>query len=399
MEKDATRASQKDEPQPAAEVGRRTAPRPLARRLVESFSHDFRTPLTVIREFAAIMRDGLGGPTTDKQREYLATIIARSDDLSLAVDDLLDASALQAGTLTLWRRAVTPSEIIDRARAAIDSRLQARGVALETAVDDALPAVYCDANKIVRAIVNLTVRALKHASAGGLLRISATSRERRREVAFLIADSSASASAAKRPASGKPNQRFPSTAATLAADDFDLSLYIARELVRINLGTVLAERQARGPSETTVALPAAEPLSLFEHYLEFVQANANDSPGRPASIALMMAEIDDGAEAKLLSAADGFLQTAIGGCELCYRLDERHWISAVRRRPQRLGRLLDRIERRWKDLGRGRPAAPLPELQLEAIGSWRVDRERAELVRAFAAMAGPCIEPCAGMRV
>jgi hypothetical protein len=398
MQKDAARASHEDELSHAGTIGRHTTTPPLARRLVESFSHDVRTPLTVIREFAAIMGEGLGGPTTNKQREYLATIIARSDDLSLAIDDLLDASALQAGALALWRRAIPPSEIIDRVRTAIDSRLQARGVALKTAVDAALPAVYCDANKIVRAIVNLTVRVLKRATAGDRMLISATSRDRRREVAFQIADWSASASAAKRPASGKPNQRFHSTAATSAADDFDLSLYIARELVRVNLGSFLAERKGQRVSETTVALPAAEPLSLFGRYLEFVQANANDTPRSPASISLMMAEIDEGVEAKLLSAADGFLQTAIGGCELCYRLDERHWISAVRRRPQRLGRLLDRIERRWKDLGRGRPAAPLPELRLEAIGSWRVDRERAELVRAFAAMVGPCIEQCASER-
>jgi len=397
MEKDAARASHVEEPH-AGKIGRQTAPRPLAGRFIESFSHDFRTPLTVIREFAAIMREGLGGPTTDKQQEFLATIMARSDDLSLAVDDLLDASGLQAGTLVLWRRAVQPAEIIDRVRAAIDSRLQARGVDLETAVDDALPAVYCDANKIVRVIVNLTVRVLKHATAGGRFRISAASWDRRRQVAFKIADASDRASAAKRAAPGEPNQRFGDAAASSTANDFDLGLHIARELLRVNLGGVLAERQARGASEITIALPAAEPLPLFERYLDFVQSDASGSPRRPVSISLMMAEIDDGAEAKLLSAADGFLQTAIGGCELCYRLDARRWISAVRRRPQRLGRLLDRIERRWKDLGRGRPAAPLPELQLEAIGSWRIDRERAELVRAFAAMAGPCVQLRAGKR-
>lgn len=392
MEKDAARASHLDEPPHVGTVRRRTAPRTLARRVIEGFSHDFRTPLTVIREFAAIMHEGLGGPTTDQQRQYLATIMARADDLSLAVDDLLDSCALQAGTLVLWRRAVAPSEIIDRVRAAIDSRLQARGMALDVAVDDALPAVYCDANKIVRAIVNLALRALKHAPAGGRLRISATSHGRGRKVAFQIADASAGASAAMRQAPGKPNKRFGGAA------EFDLGAHIARELVRVNLGSVSAERQAAGPNAVSISLPAAEPLLLFERYLEFVEADASDARTRPASISLVMAEIDDGAEANLLSAADGFLQTAIGGCELAYRLDSRRWISAVRRRPQRLGRLLDRIQCRWKDLGRGRTAAALPELQLEAIGSWRVDRERAELIRAFAALAGPCIESRASER-
>jgi hypothetical protein len=269
---------------------------------------------------------------------------------------------------------------------------------LETAVDDALPAAYCDVSKVVRVMVNLASRSLKQSPAGSRLRISATTGDGGRELVFKIAADSAGQPAAKPAASDKLSRRFGGAAVQAPADDFDLGTHLARELVRINLGSVLTERHEGGPNVVSIALPAAEPLSLFERYLEFVHASVNDSLTRPASISLVMAEIDEGAEAKLLSAADGFLQTAIGGCELCYRLDERHWISAVRRRPQRRGRLLDRIERHWKDLGRGRPAAALPELQLEAIGSWRVDRERAELVRAFAAMAGPCIEPCAGTR-
>ncbi|HVW37976.1 MAG TPA: HAMP domain-containing sensor histidine kinase, partial [Pirellulales bacterium] len=302
MKKDVTRASHLEKSSLVGKKRRQTEPRASARRLLEGFSHDFRTPLTVIREFAAIMREELGGPTTDKQQEYLATIIARTDDLSLAIDDLLDASALQAGTLALWRRAVPPSEIIDHVRAAVDSRLQARGVALETAVDDALPAAYCDVSKVVRVIVNLASRSLKQSPAGSRLCISATTRDGGRELVFKIAADSAGQPAVKSAASDKPSRRFGDAAMQSTADDFDLGTQLARELMRVNLGSVLSERHEGGPNVVSIVLPAAEPLSLFERYLEFVQATANESLTRAAPISLMLAEIDEGVEPKLLSA-------------------------------------------------------------------------------------------------
>ena len=70
-----------------------------AQQFVENVSHEFRTPLTVIREFTSIIRDGLDGPVTAKQKDHLNKVLNRTDDLSLMVDDMLDISRLEAGLL------------------------------------------------------------------------------------------------------------------------------------------------------------------------------------------------------------------------------------------------------------------------------------------------------------
>ena len=53
-------------------------------------AHDMRSPLTVILEFTSILRDGLGGPITQKQHEFLAHIESAAGDLSRMVDQRLD---------------------------------------------------------------------------------------------------------------------------------------------------------------------------------------------------------------------------------------------------------------------------------------------------------------------
>ncbi|HUY92255.1 MAG TPA: HAMP domain-containing sensor histidine kinase [Pirellulales bacterium] len=359
----------------------RPSPRASPSQFADGLSHDIRTPLTVIREFASIMREGLGGPVTERQQQYLAIIIARVDDLTLTVDDLLDASALDAGLLNLWRRKIQPSEMIDRVRKALELRAEARRIDVEIALDEPLPAVYCDAEKIVRAIVHLAAYAFKVEPVGGRIRLWAKRCANGQDVLFGV--SGASSTAADTAATCEP---FPQLGwdADTSFDRFGLGLNVARELVHVNLGALRVYGEAGAAVAFALTLPADEPLQLFSRYLDFVLAGCG-SPARPCLVALLTAEIDPGADAKLLSAADGFLHAIVSGGELVYRFDDRHWALAVRRQPEELNRLAPRIEREWTQFSENRPAGTPPALSLNSLGSWRADRGRGALVAAFAA--------------
>lgn len=70
--------------------------------LVANVSHDLRTPLTVIKSYAEMIRD-ISGNNPDKRNEHLQVIIDESDRLNNLVEDLLAVSRLQSGKLTLNR--------------------------------------------------------------------------------------------------------------------------------------------------------------------------------------------------------------------------------------------------------------------------------------------------------
>ncbi len=111
----------------------------LAQQFVENVSHEFRTPLTVIREFTSIIRDGLDGPVTPKQVEHLEKVLHRTDDLALMVDDMLDISKLEAGLLGVWRRPCRVAELIDNVRGVLKGRADSKRITLATSADDNLP--------------------------------------------------------------------------------------------------------------------------------------------------------------------------------------------------------------------------------------------------------------------
>ncbi|MDQ3119926.1 MAG: hybrid sensor histidine kinase/response regulator [Verrucomicrobiota bacterium] len=64
-------------------------------------SHELKTPLTSVREFISIVLDGLAGPLDETQREYLNIAKESCNRLGVSINDLMDATRLETGKLTL----------------------------------------------------------------------------------------------------------------------------------------------------------------------------------------------------------------------------------------------------------------------------------------------------------
>lgn len=71
----------------------------LQKDLIANVSHDLKTPLTMVKSYAEMIRD-LSGDNAKKRTEHLQVIIDESDRLNALVNDLLILSSAQAGTLS-----------------------------------------------------------------------------------------------------------------------------------------------------------------------------------------------------------------------------------------------------------------------------------------------------------
>ena len=130
-------------------------------RLLDQVSHDFRTPLTVIKEFATLMRDGLVGPVSPRQRELLDVINDRADDLTLIVDNVLDAGKFGAGVLRAWRRPTGPGEVVTGVQDSLARKAAIKGVEFDVAIEPNLQNVYADREQLARSLTNLLSGVLK----------------------------------------------------------------------------------------------------------------------------------------------------------------------------------------------------------------------------------------------
>ena len=65
----------------------------MRRDLMANISHDLRTPLTMVKAYAEMIRD-LSGDDPEKRNEHLEIIIEESDRLAALVNDIMDLTKL-----------------------------------------------------------------------------------------------------------------------------------------------------------------------------------------------------------------------------------------------------------------------------------------------------------------
>lgn len=132
----------------------------MQRDLIANASHDLRTPLTMLKAYAEMIRD-LSGDNPVKRGEHLQVIIEETDRLTLLVNDILDLSKLENGSMTLNRSEFDMeqrlTDIVERYRGL--SSVSGFTFHLQT---DGEAQVNCDAGKIEQVICNLINNAMNY---------------------------------------------------------------------------------------------------------------------------------------------------------------------------------------------------------------------------------------------
>lgn len=139
-----------------------------------TMSHELRTPLTAILGYAEMLGEGLGGPVTEAQKEFVGTIRARGEQLLRLIMDLLDLSKLESGTLLVRRHDVDVRDVVHEAASTLEPAARKRGVVVRVELPDELPRVAGDPDRLRQVFVNLVDNAVKFTPEAGTVTLSAT---------------------------------------------------------------------------------------------------------------------------------------------------------------------------------------------------------------------------------
>lgn len=131
--------------------------------LLAAVGHDLRTPLATIKASAGTLRQTDVQWSADEREQLLATIEQSADRLDGVVANLLDASRLQAGALSVHASAVALDEVVGAAVLAVTDS----GAWVDIDVPDDLQLVHADAGLLERVLVNLLDNALRHGASNG----------------------------------------------------------------------------------------------------------------------------------------------------------------------------------------------------------------------------------------
>lgn len=152
-----------------------------------SMSHELRTPLNAIINFTKFVAKGSMGPVNDEQRETLEEVVDSAKHLLNLINDVLDMSKIEAGSLNLFiEENVDLNSILKTLQSTGKSLLVGKTVELETDIEDNLPTITGDRQRILQILLNILSNASKFTETG-TIRIKAY--RDGEEIIFAITDS------------------------------------------------------------------------------------------------------------------------------------------------------------------------------------------------------------------
>lgn len=235
---------------------------------INTVSHELRTPLTSILGFARIIRKKLEGsifPLLDtgngkivravrQIRENIEIIVLEGDRLTNLINDVLDLAKMEAGKITWSAQRVSVPEIIERATAATASLFEHKGLTLEKEIEEGLPEITGDKDRLIQVLINLISNAVKFTDKGSIL---CKARKEDWTIVLSVSDSGIGISEEDQP---KVFEKFKQVGDTLTdkPKGTGLGLPICREIVEHHGGRIWVESEPGKGSTFFFSLPFEE---------------------------------------------------------------------------------------------------------------------------------------------
>lgn len=234
--------------------------RAMADRLVEadhakenffaSVSHEFRSPLTAIREAASLLQDGVAGALEPRQRRLVEIVDGSCDRLLGLVNRILVIGKRREELRSMDHRTVDMGRVVEQACRDLQPQASARRLELQYEAEPGA-LVRGDEEQLAEVLVNLLGNAIKFSNEGEPVHVALSRRGHQIEMA--VEDHGV----------GIPHEAIPHIfdrywRAAPAHDEGGLGLAIVKSIVEAHGGMVAAMSEPGRETRFTVHLPAAE---------------------------------------------------------------------------------------------------------------------------------------------
>ena len=140
---------------------------------ISSVSHELRTPLTNIRSYAETLTDGAGDIPPEMEKNFLGVILNESDRMTHIVQDLLTLSRFDSGKSEIRLAPFAFERAVRDIYNAVLMEAQRHGHTLILDLEESLPDVVGDRDRILQVMMNVVSNSIKYTPDGGRIEITA----------------------------------------------------------------------------------------------------------------------------------------------------------------------------------------------------------------------------------
>jgi signal transduction histidine kinase len=145
----------------------------LKTEFIGTVSHELRTPMTSIKGFTQLLAMGSLGPVNDTQKEFLEIIQSNAERMIAIINDLLDITKIETGSVELDLRPLHVAEAISGVMLEQKPRIEDRNQEIGISIPPGLPLVRADAQRFNQILSNLVSNAVKYTPRNGKIMLTA----------------------------------------------------------------------------------------------------------------------------------------------------------------------------------------------------------------------------------
>jgi signal transduction histidine kinase/DNA-binding response OmpR family regulator len=143
----------------------------LKSEFLANMSHELRTPLNAVIGFSELMQDGVAGPVTKEQTEFLGDILSSAKHLLRLINDVLDLSKVEAGKMSFHPEVINLRNLVNEVVAILHPMIERKKINFTAIVDNDLSIAYLDPARLKQIIYNYLSNALKFTPELGSVKI------------------------------------------------------------------------------------------------------------------------------------------------------------------------------------------------------------------------------------
>ncbi len=224
--------------------------------ILSTVSHELKTPLTSVMGYIErLLQQEAVGPLNDRQQRYLETAKRNSHRLKLLIDDLLDISRIEAGTMELEIGELDVKEAVAEVLDSMKVRLEGKGSRVEVSIPAGLGKVKADRLRFCQILGNLLSNACKYSGAEATVKVRA--KRKRGVVQVEVSDTGIGISKGDQTMLFKKFFRV-NNSWTREESGTGLGLFITRHLVEAHGGRMWVSSEEGEGSTFGFILPAAD---------------------------------------------------------------------------------------------------------------------------------------------
>lgn len=222
----------------------------IYRILLNSISHDLRTPLTTITGASSSLMDDVVVSRPETRNALIREINMAGDRLNRVVDNLLDMSRLESGMMKLNLERYDPGDLVSVVLRSLENELREHKVLIDIAED--LPMIKIDFVLMEQTLINLVYNAVTYTPPGTEIRIDASVRGK--NIMISVSDNGPGIDPGDIPFIFDKFRRGAET----KTGGTGLGLAICRGIVEAHGGEIIARNRQSGGAEFVITLPVDE---------------------------------------------------------------------------------------------------------------------------------------------